>query len=62
MQLLANALKVNIGLNVLDLFGVEFSDDGAMSLAESLLLNKSLIDLRLANTKVKGNGALPLLK
>ena len=60
--MLANALKVNIGLVMVDLFGVEFSDDGALSLAEALLLNKSLLDLRLSNTKVKGNGAVPLLK
>lgn len=47
---------------MLDLFDVEFADDGAMSLAEALLLNKTLINIRLANTKVKGTGAMPLLK
>jgi len=47
---------------MLDLFGVEFQDEGATALAEALLLNKSLLDLRLANTKLKGNGATPLIK
>jgi len=47
---------------MLDLFGVEFSDDGATALAESLLLNKTLLNLRLANTKLKGPGAMPLIK
>ncbi len=62
IQALSNALKVNIGLVMLDLFGVEFQDEGATALAEALLLNKSLLDLRLANTKLKGNGATPLIK
>jgi Ran GTPase-activating protein (RanGAP) involved in mRNA processing and transport len=30
VQFLANALKVNIGLTHLDLFDVEFGDDGAL--------------------------------
>jgi hypothetical protein len=45
-------LKVNIGLNFVDLFDVEFGDDGALSLAEALLLNKTLFNLRLSNTKI----------
>jgi|LauGreDrversion4_2_1035121.scaffolds.fasta_scaffold149851_3 hypothetical protein len=47
---------------MLDLFDVEFSDDGALSLAEAILINKTLTNLRLANTKVQGTGAVPLLK
>ncbi len=62
VQFIANALKVNIGLTHVDLFDVEFGDDGALQLAEALLLNKTLINLRLANTKVKPTGSTPLLK
>jgi Ran GTPase-activating protein (RanGAP) involved in mRNA processing and transport len=62
VQYLANALKVNIGLHFVDLFDVEFGDDGAMALAEALLLNKTLINLRLANTRVKPSGSTPLIK
>jgi len=52
IQAISNAIKVNIGLTMLDLFDVEFSDDGALSLAEAILINKTLTNLRLANTKV----------
>ncbi len=62
LQFIANAIKVNIGLVMLDLFDVEFGDDGALALAEAMLLNKSLLNLRLANTRVKPSGSTPLLK
>jgi hypothetical protein len=55
-------LKVNIGLTFVDLFDVEFGDEGALALAEALLLNKTLVNLRLANTKVKPSGSTPLIK
>lgn len=62
MQFLSNALKVNIGLVMLDLFDVEFKDEGATNFAETLLLNKTLVNLRISNTKVKSTGSTPLLK
>lgn len=62
VQYLGNALKVNIGLVLLDLFGVDFSNEGALALAEAFLLNKTLYNLRLANTTVRGDAATPLLK
>ena len=62
VQYLANALKVNIGLTFLDLFDVEFGDEGALALAESFLLNKTLLNFRLANTRVKPSGSTPLIQ
>lgn len=59
---LANALKVNKGLVFLDLFDCEFSDEGAIKLAESLLMNTTLISLRIANTKVQPIPAQTLIK
>jgi hypothetical protein len=53
---------VNIGLHFVDLFDVEFGDEGALALAEALLLNKTLLNLRLANTRVKPSGSAPLVK
>ncbi len=52
LQYLSNALKVNTGLAFLDLFDADFGEEGAISLAEALLLNKSLVNLRLCNTHV----------
>lgn len=59
---ISNALKVNNTLEVIDLFDVDFQDEAAISLAEAILINRTLTNLRLANTKVSPNGSLPLLK
>eukprot|EP00347_Sterkiella_histriomuscorum_P017190 403350327 len=62
MNFLAEALKINQGLQFLDLFDCDFEDDGAFSLAECILQNKHLINLRIANTRVTQQASQPLLK
>lgn len=47
---------------MVDLFDCNFEDEGAIMLAEALLLNKTLVNLRLANTHVTDKGSGPLIK
>jgi len=46
---------------VLDLFDVEFAHEGAIDLGETLLVNKQLRHLRLANTSVPKHASQPLI-
>lgn len=58
---LCSALKRNQCLEVLDLFDVDFGAEGAIELGETLLVNKTLLHLRLANTSVPKHGSTPLI-
>ena len=46
------AIASNQSLQMLDLFDIEFGDEGANKIAEALMYNKSIIWLQMANTSV----------
>ena len=58
---MSDAIKTNKALVMLDMFDCDFEEEGALSLAEALLLNKTLLTLRLANTHAGVNGSTPLI-
>jgi hypothetical protein len=60
--LLSDALSFNSSLEFLDLFDVDFSNEGASLLEAALKKNESLMSLRLANTNVTTEASEPLLK
>ena len=49
---MSKALKCNRSIEILDLFGIHFTDDGCLALMEGLIMNKTLNTLILANTDI----------
>ena len=55
MDFLGDALSVNTSLEYLDLFDVDFSNEGCAYLDQALKTNKALVSLKLANTHVSSD-------
>jgi len=56
-QHIADALKINTGLQYLDLEANQISNEGAKAFAAALAINTALIDLELTNNQINQEGA-----